>query len=132
MCIFSIDNIFFPLDKIGGFSSKALKKRIFRYIFEQWQERRLPIVHKPNVSGNSAREIGTYPSEYDMQIECPVKIDETGSGNDSVLFHMCSDNGSWIIIKFIKITNDVARVTFNLYDKVGTCLVFTFFKKYTH
>ena len=80
----------------------------------------MPIVHKPNVSGKSAREIGTYPSEYDMQIECPVEIDENGSGNDSVLFHMCSDNGSWIIIKFIKITNDVARVTFKLYDKVGT------------
>ena len=55
-----------------------------------------------------------------MQIECPVKIDDTGSGIDSVLFHMCSDDGSWIIIKFIKITNKVARVTFNLYDKVGT------------
>ena len=57
-----------------------------------------------------------------MQIECPVKIDKTGSGNDSVLFHMCSDNGSWIIIKFIKVTEDVARVTFKLYDKVGTFL----------
>ena len=110
---------FFTL-KIGGFSTKAIKKRVVRYVFEQWQDRRIPIVHKPNVYGSSAREIGTYPSEYDMQIECPVKIDDTGSGIDSVLFHMCSDNGSWIIIKFIKITNKVARVTFNLYDKVGT------------
>ena len=64
--------------KIGGFSTKAIKKRVFRYIFEQWQERRIPIVHKPNAYGSSAREIGTYPSEYDMQIECPIKIDKTG------------------------------------------------------
>ena len=109
--------------KIGGFSTKAIKKRVFRYIFEQWQERRIPIVHKPNVYGSSAREIGTYPSEYDMQIECPVKIDGIGSRNDSVLFHMCSDNGSWIIIKFIKVTEDVAKVTFKLYDKVGYFLL---------
>ena len=114
--------LFFFTLKIGGFSTKAIKKRVFRYIFEQWQRRRIPIVHKTNVYGSSAREIGTYPSEYDMQIECPVKIDETGSGNDSVLFHMCNDNGSWIIIKFIKITNDVAFVTFKLYDKVGKFL----------
>ena len=83
-------------------------------------------MHKSNVYGSSAREIGTYPSEYDMQIECPVKTDKTGSGNDSVLFHMCSDNGSWIIIKFMKITNDVAFVNFELYDKVGKFLVFIY------
>ena len=115
--------------KIGGFSTKAIKTRIFRYIFEQWQERRIPIVHKPKLSGSSAREIGTYPSEYDMQIECPVKIDESGSENDSILFHMCSDNGSWIIIKFIKVTEDVARITFKLYDEVGHFLLIYYVSK---
>ena len=99
-------------------STKAIKKRFFRWIFEQWQGRMIPIVHKPNVYGSSAREMGIYPTKNDMKIECSFPIKNEVSGNDSVLLHVCNDEGSWMIIKFMKINKEVAKIDFQWYDKV--------------
>ena len=95
-----------------------MKKRFFHWIFEQWQGRMIPIVHKPNVYGSSARELGIYPTKNDMKIECSFPIKNEVSGNDSVLLHVCSDEGSWMIIKFMKINEEVAKIDFQWYDKV--------------
>ena len=100
----------------------AIKKRYYKWIFEQWQDRDVPIIQKPDIFGKSAREVGSYPLESDMRIESPFE-----NGENSISFKSCSENGSWMILEFTKSDKNYAIVNLewnheveNRYFKTGT------------
>jgi hypothetical protein len=76
---------------------KSAKTRILKWILEQHQDRRIPLVPKLNIFGDSAREVGTLPSETDLKIE-PIFI------------QACDDLGSWLILRLTLFGNRQAKI----------------------
>lgn len=74
-----------------------MKKRFFHWVLEQKQHRKKPLVPTRNLFGKSAREVGTYPSTEDLEIERPQNVEK--GQHDSICFHMADDEGSWLILR---------------------------------
>jgi hypothetical protein len=87
---------------------KSAKTRILKWILEQHQDRRIPLVPKLNIFGDSAREVGTLPSETDLKIEQIQQI-EFGQ-NESIFIQACDDLGSWLILRLTLFGNRQAKI----------------------
>ena len=87
-----------------GFSTTFLRAKYYQWILEQRQKRKRPLIQKPNVFGQSAREMGTFASEDDF------KAEQRQLEHDSILLQMCDERGSWLTIQFCIKNKDLAAV----------------------
>ena len=90
----------------SAWSSKAIEKRILKWILEKQQNMKPNLVPKYNLFGNSAVEIGTLASKMDLE------IDKIRPGN-TMSFYMVDDSDSIFNLK-INFGNLKARIRFML------------------
>ena len=90
----------------SAWSSKAIEKKILKWILEKQQNMKPNLVPKYNLFGNSAIEIGTLASKMDLE------IDKIRPGN-TMSFFMVDDSDSIFNLK-INFGNLKARIRFML------------------
>ena len=108
---FQITLILATIFYISAWSSKAIEKKILKWILEKQQKIKPNLVPKYNLFGNSAVEIGTLASKMDLE------IDQIRSGN-TMSFYMVDDNQSIFNLK-INFGNLKARIRFMLKFQVS-------------
>ena len=121
----------------SAWSSKAIEKRILKWILEKQQNMKPNLVPKYNLFGNSAVEIGTLASKMDLE------IDKIRPGN-TMSFYMVDDSDSIFNLK-INFGNLKARIRFMLKYQVKylyhsgersaawkMCIIFFFFGIWKH